>query len=540
MKRVLLVDDERGIRETFSIFLQRAGFHALLAEDMPKARELLGKEQVDVVVADIVLPGGDGLDILREVKRLGLECPVVMITGQPTIDSATEALRQGAFDYLLKPVKKDPLLRVVGKALEYRELIENKRALEQENARYRMHLEELVNERTAQLTSLLDEHLETEKILRSQQERLSLAMEISAAAEFEIRPQEGMVICGPRLAELTGYSLAELIRFLAEQERWFDRVHPEDREQVCEQVRACRAPETDNADLSFRLQREDGVWRHLRLLARVMERDAQSRPLRLVGVTTDITARRNAELALQRTHADLERRVRERTAELHRASEQLRRLAARQDDLLEREHKRISREIHDELGQNLTALNIGLTMLERLGAPEAAQSRIQELRKGVERMLTTVQRITQELRPTHLDDLGLAAALDWQVREFRKTTGIDISLQLEPRDFKVDSEQAIAVYRLVQEALTNVARHAKARRVTLQLLAEAGMLEVVVRDDGLGISLEALHGPDAFGIMGMRERVHALGGELEIHGAPGKGTRILARFPLVLHNNYRT
>ncbi len=540
MKRVLLVDDERGIRETFSIFLQRAGFDVLLAEDLPKARELLRQEQVDAVVADIVLPGGDGLDLLREVKRLGLECPVVMITGQPTIDSATEALRQGAFDYLLKPVKKDPLLRVVGKALEYRELVESKRGLEQENARYRLHLEELVTERTAQLTSLIDAHLETEKILRSQQERLSLAMEISGAAEFETRPQEGMAICSPRLAELTGYSLAELSRFHAEQERWFDRVHPEDRARVRGQLRAFRAAEVDNADLSFRLRRKDGVWRHLRLLVRVMERDAQERPLRTVGVTTDITARRNAELALQRAHADLERRVQERTAELRQASEQLRRLAARQDDLLERERKRISREIHDELGQNLTALNIGLSMLARLGAPEAAQSRIQDLRTGVERMLSTVQRITQELRPTHLDDLGLAAALDWQVREFRKHTGIDVHLLIEPRQFEVESEQAIAVYRLVQEALTNVARHAKARQVTVQLLAEAGVLELAVQDDGLGISPEAQRSPEAFGIMGMRERVHALGGVLEIHGAPGKGTRVLARFPLEFRNNFRT
>ncbi len=532
MNRVLVVDDEHSIRETFSIFLQRAGFEVLLAEDMSSARRVLAEGGVDTVVTDIVLPGGDGLSLLQEVKRLALECPVVLITGQPTIDSATEAVRQGAFDYLLKPVKKEPLLRVVARALEYKGLIEGKRVLEQENARYRMHLEELVYERTAQLMSLVEARLEAEQILRSQQERLALAMEISGAAEFEIRPQEKKIICSARLAELTGYPLEEVLNCYLDLETWHARVIPEDQQQFREQLEACRSGQRDDADLTYSLLRKDGVWRHFRSLVRVMERNARGLPLRAVGVTTDVTARKNAEIALQRAHDELEQRVRERTTALRQTSEQLRRLAARQDDILEREHKRISREIHDELGQNLTALNIGLTMLDRLGLPEAALPRIQGLTKVVEQMLSTVQRISQELRPTHLDDLGLTAALDWLIREFRKNTGIDVQLQLAPEEPRVNSEQAIAIYRMVQEALTNVARHAKAQLVRVRLGILAGHLVVAVKDDGLGIAPEALDSLDAFGLMGMRERVNALGGVLEVSGTPGHGTEVVARIPL--------
>ena len=309
MKRILVVDDERGIRETFSIFLERAGHEVYLAENVEQARDILERHPVDAMVADIVLPGDVGLDLLVVVKRLQLQCPVVMITGQPTIENATEALRHGAFDFLVKPVKKDPLLRVVNKALEYKELIDGKRRLEEENARYRTRLEELVAERTAQLTyanaqlrRVIDERLEVEKSLRQNKERLSLAMEISGAAEFETLPMEGGVICGKSMSELSGFSAEELEAMYADHTAMMEQVHPDDRASLLNSGLYQGA--SDEVDITFRFLKKNASWRTVRALARVVARDFKGRPERVVGVSMDITAQTQA-LELMRQQRDL-------------------------------------------------------------------------------------------------------------------------------------------------------------------------------------------------------------------------------------------
>jgi signal transduction histidine kinase len=215
--------------------------------------------------------------------------------------------------------------------------------------------------------------------------------------------------------------------------------------------------------------------------------------------------------------------------------DQLRALAARLHSAREEERIRVAREIHDELGQALTAIKIDLTSL--LGdLPEAqglAAPRSQSILKLLDQTIHSVQRIGTELRPAILDVLGLVAALEWAAKEFQTRTGTKCQISLPDVDIVLDPERATALFRIFQETLTNVARHADATQVDMRLDEENGNLILEVRDNGKGISEEQASAGTSLGILGMRERILLLGGTLTISGTPGTGTTVRVRIPKV-------
>jgi PAS domain S-box-containing protein len=222
-------------------------------------------------------------------------------------------------------------------------------------------------------------------------------------------------------------------------------------------------------------------------------------------------------------------------AERQRSFDQLRALAARLQSVREEERKRVAREIHDQLGQALTAIKLDLSSLVR-GLP-AGQSTILEkgapLLRLVDETIESVRRISTELRPGMLDDLGLAATVEWAAEEFASRTGTKCLLDLATEEIAVGSETATAVFRIFQETLTNVARHAKASEVKVRLAEENGDLTLEVCDNGRGIGEDDLARANSLGILGMRERALLLGGTLTITGDPGKGTTVRLRIPEV-------
>lgn len=218
---------------------------------------------------------------------------------------------------------------------------------------------------------------------------------------------------------------------------------------------------------------------------------------------------------------------------------QLRALSARVESAREDERTGIAREIHDELGQALTALKMDLVMLrhrsEREGGltPATTRESLDGMGKMIDEMVDQVRSISSRLRPGLLDDLGLLAALRWQGDEFQKRTGAACSIESNVRDTQFGRDLSTAVFRIFQEALTNVARHARgARRVSVKLMQRDSTLRLEVHDDGVGITPERLHSPSALGLLGMRERARALGGFAKISGAPGEGTTVLVTVPL--------
>jgi PAS domain S-box-containing protein len=224
--------------------------------------------------------------------------------------------------------------------------------------------------------------------------------------------------------------------------------------------------------------------------------------------------------------------------EAKRAEEQLRAsraalrsLATRQQDIREDERTRIAREIHDSLGQALTALKLQL-----VAAQDAAKevpplsARLAETAAMVDDLVKGVRRIATELRPPILDQLGLPAAVEWLAQDFSRRTGLRCKTTFSPTDGAINNELATSLFRIVQEALTNVLRHAGATRVDIELGVKSDCVMLEVNDDGSGIT-EAGMGPGSLGILGMRERAAALGGVLEVAPRGNGGTRVAAWFP---------
>jgi signal transduction histidine kinase len=209
------------------------------------------------------------------------------------------------------------------------------------------------------------------------------------------------------------------------------------------------------------------------------------------------------------------------------AQDSLRRVVEAQ----ELERRRLARELHDETGQALTSILLGLKALEERTDDPASRAATEELRELVVSTLQDVRRLAVELRPSALDDFGLVAALERLTASFAEQTGISVDFQTALADERLPEEVETALYRIVQESLTNVVKHARARRVSILLARKAGAVKAVVEDDGQGFEPAAQTG-GGYGLVGMRERLALLGGRLEVESSRGAGTTIAAEVPV--------
>ena len=210
---------------------------------------------------------------------------------------------------------------------------------------------------------------------------------------------------------------------------------------------------------------------------------------------------------------------------LQRSFEQLRALSARLQSVREEERRRIAREIHDDLGQALTAIKFAVSSL-LLALPEEYRpsKRAESIVKLIDEAIASVRRIATELRPAILDDLGLVAAVEWAAEEFEARTGTKCRLNLSADFPIIDQERATAVFRILQEALTNVARHSGATQVEVRLAVENDGLTLEIHDNGIGVEDEHVSSPQSLGVQGMQERAVLLGGKFTIRVAPNHGT----------------
>jgi PAS domain S-box-containing protein len=262
--------------------------------------------------------------------------------------------------------------------------------------------------------------------------------------------------------------------------------------------------------------RKDGsrVWIDARVTRLT---DATGKPVGLIGLAHDITGRKQAEQAL-RAYA-----------------ERLQSLSRRVVELQEGERRHLARELHDEIGQSLTAIGINLQAVKRsCGAAELPP--LDECIGIVDRAMQQVRDLSLDLRPAMLDDLGLVSALRWYLDLQAKRVGYKARLAADTNDVRISPAIEIAAFRVAQEALTNVARHARARRVNVRLRVRDGALRLVVRDDGGGFDADAIlrrgRRGEGLGLLGMRERAALLGGQVMIRSAPGRGTEVRLLIPL--------
>ena len=230
---------------------------------------------------------------------------------------------------------------------------------------------------------------------------------------------------------------------------------------------------------------------------------------------------------------DVTDRVRSEQA-LHRSKEELRELASAANSVREQEKSRIARELHDELAQALTALKMDVSWVrERLSGEQGAiMEKLNAMQHMLDSTVAATRRISADLRPLMLDDLGLVPAAEWLVQNFRQRTGIACELALGVPELELRDPHATAVFRILQESLTNIARHAHASLVEVTIDVEGSTVVLMVRDNGRGFEPDSSRKPNSYGLMGLRERAYLLGGEVRIDSGKGQGTTVEVRIPL--------
>ncbi|MBI2882440.1 MAG: PAS domain S-box protein [Candidatus Methylomirabilis oxyfera] len=354
----------------------------------------------------------------------------------------------------------------------------------------------------------ITERKQAEAALAESEEKYRTLIEVSQDAIF-INRHDHIVYVNPATLTLLGAEKPEQVIGKSP----FDFIHPRYHDVVRDRIRSLLDKGESVSSLEEQYVRLDGTVIDVEVAATSLTyKDGTA----IQVVVRDITERKRAE------------------QEVRDSREQLRALAAHLESVREDERTQISREIHDELGQLLTGLKIDLSWVARQlpGDKGALQAKVRTMGALIDTTIQSVRRIAGELRPGLLDDLGLMAAVEWQAQEFQSRTGIRVHLTAAPSELDLDREYSTALFRIMQEALTNVARHAQATVVYIALKADAERLLLEVIDNGTGITPDALADRRAFGLLGMRERALLLGGQVVISGRPGQGTTVTLVVPL--------
>jgi len=298
--------------------------------------------------------------------------------------------------------------------------------------------------------------------------------------------------------------------FIRDSSFWYNHVHPEDRVIVSDGMKTLF--EKGLHTYEYRYKCKDGRYIWVRDEMKLV-RDHNNNLLEIIGFWTNITERKQANEEIRKSKKLLE--------DLHKHLNEIR----------EDERALISREIHDQIGQSLTALKLDLNWMHKyIGTKPKAVAKLEGMVEMISNTIKDVQRISSDLRPGILDDLGLAAAIEWYSGEFEKRTGIRCNLKLDDSTFG-DSQKNLIFFRVFQEALTNVIRHANASEVTIELHQTQKGMTLAVQDNGIGITREKVESAKSLGLIGMRERIRQFGGKVGISSKKGQGTKLTVFIP---------
>ena len=408
-------------------------------------------------------------------------------------------------------------------------------------AKYIEILKELIKEKEVEiertLRDLADKTTYLDNILRSSIDMGIVATDLNFRISYYNPAAEQ--ILGSRAQEVIGRDAREI--------DWQENVGLPKFDRVIETIPKTRShtftfEQDKSGGKQFIHARISGIW------------DQQQKLVGFVLMLRDITERKRAEEALQRAHDELEERVEKRTGELAKTTEQLklelterkraeeelkkseaqlRALAARLTEVAESEREALARELHDRVGQNLTALNINLNVVRNQLSPEARDetaARLDEAISLVEETTKHIRDVTAELRPEVLAEYGLAPTLHWYAERFSKRTGLPVVVRGKEAAPRLPQAVETAVFRIIGEATTNVAKHAEASQLTITLEEDDATFRLTVADDGEGFDLSALSRSGeqpGWGLIIMKERAESLGGQVHIRSEPGKGTQVV-------------
>ena len=597
--RILVVDDVESDARLIKALLEGSGFSSVtILTDPAAARDLHAASRFDLVILDVLMPGMDGFAVLDALAAVNPACPVpvIMMTAEP--DFMERALESGARDFIGKPVRRVELLPRVRNVLQLGMLLrERTDDLREASERYQALVEQSIagiyivedgrfayaNPRLCEWLGYTYDELvgmeSIELVVEAERQRL---VELRARRDagdtsvmtstFPMLRKDGLVIhlafdarmmelrgrrvifgiaqdvtereharalllqaeshyralveqsivgiyllegnalfyANPRLREMLGYHLDELTRHPL-----LKLVVEEDRHILEDIARRREAGETGPIAAQVTVRRKDGALVHIGLETKIIDVAGAKATL---GIVQDMSEHKRAHDALQR------------------ANRELRILSDRVLEVQEEERRRISRELHDDIGQSLVALDIGLHRLES-GVAGPKRAILDECIAVAADVREKLREISVDLHPPHLDQLGLQDALRWLVSRHADLTGVPIECRFAGvDDLHIAPAVEAACYRICQEALSNATRHARARRITVDLEAGDGQLVARVADDGSGFDRaaqqDALLTSGSLGLISMEERARLAGGRFDVSSAPGTGTTVSAVFPM--------
>jgi PAS domain S-box-containing protein len=351
----------------------------------------------------------------------------------------------------------------------------------------------------------------TEQALREQRTLLAEAQKVAGLGSWEWDPDTGRVSWSSELYRILGVLPQDLPPSF---ENYLERVHPEDRQQSGAMV-ARALMDSRGFSMLERIVRPGGEVRYLRSQGEVV-RNERGKPIKILVACVDITEQRHSEAALRQAAQDLHG------------------LTRRLVQAEEAERRRLARELHDRVGQSLSALNINLDIISResQALPPALRQRLADSLGLVDGTLQSIENVMADLRPPLLDEYGLGAALGWHAEEFVRRTQlrVDFEDRAKERTRALRHEDAVTLFRIAQEALNNVAKHAQARNMKIMLEVKAATFVLEIHDDGRGFDPAAP--TSRLGMRSMRERAEAAGAAFEVQSAPGRGTIVRASIPL--------
>jgi len=515
---ILMVDDQPGKLLSYEAILAELGENLVKATSAKEALEKLLKMDVAVVLMDVSMPEIDGFElaeIIRQHPRFQKTAIIFISAVHLTDLDRLKGYQHGAVDYLSVPIVPEVLR---AKVKVFTELHRKKKQLERLNS----ELEQRVAERTAELQQKAVALHQVNRDLAQKNQELDAIVQTAPDIIFSRNPDGSRDYISSRFYEYTGAPLETAVGF-----GWLEYLHPDDKENSLAQwmhsVESGKVYECD-----YRLRGTDSQYRWFRARA-VPLRDGHGEILKWYGTCSDIHDSKLLEQSIRENSIELERMVESRTAALRRLSN---RMMTMQDE----ERRRIAREIHDGLGQELAAAKMILDgIIAKDSSPSMRQASL-ETSQLIDRAIQQVRTISHLLHPPLLDEVGLVSALRWFLEGLSERSGINVVLDVQPAELgRLRSELETAIFRIVQEALTNMFRHSGARNGSVTLIGKDGAIAVTVRDDGKGIEEQVIQlRPESVGvgIGGMRQRVTELGGTLRLaNGNPGTIVEVIIPAP---------
>ncbi|HLV89315.1 MAG TPA: PAS domain-containing protein [Candidatus Sulfotelmatobacter sp.] len=505
---ILLVDDQPAKILSYEVMLEELDERLIKATSAKEALERLLKTDVAIVLMDVNMPDLDGFELatmIRQHPRFQ-KVAIILISAVHLTDlDRLKGYERGAVDYISVPVIPE-LLRA--KVKVFAELHRKTRQLETLN----LELENRVQERTEELERRAEVLEQLNLMLAHKNQELDAIIHTAPDIIFSRQTDGYRDYISDRFYEYTGAPSGS-----ADGIGWMAYVHPEDEDRAKAEWERCVAC-GENYETEYRLRSREGLYRWFRARA-VPIRDDKGAIARWYGTCSDIHDSKLLEQSIRENAAKLEKMVDERTAEL-------RELSVRLMTMQDQEHRRIARELHDGLGQELAVAKIVLDSTVQQGSPESIRRACGEAISIIDRAIQQVRSMSHLLHPPLLDEVGLLSAISWYADGLTERSGIQTCLDVQPREFpRLAPDLETAIFRIVQEALTNVFRHASATQVWITLAQRGVQTVITVKDDGRGISAKVaeLHpGSLGVGIRGIKQRAREFGGELKIANAnPG-------------------